>query len=372
VSAPRVLLVSHTYAAPVNRAKLDALAQRLTLTAVIPSRWRDALFDLPSDTSESSTYPLHRLPIRFDGHILRYFFPLRQLRRIIQHTQPDLVCVEEEPSSAVLAQLAFLKRRFRYKLVVFTWENIVRRTGLPLLERYNLARCNGAIAGNSEAATVLHHKGFHGPIRVIPQLGLDPLLFQPQPTPELRRSLGLYQFVLGFMGRLAEEKGLSTLIEAVRELPGVQLLLIGGGPLRDEIATVAHSSSIADRIRLLDAVPHEQVAHYLNGLDVLALPSRTTQTWKEQFGHVLIEAMACAVPVIGSSSGAIPEVVGEAGLIFPEGDALTLRAAIARLQADPVLRSELGQAGRARVLAHFTHERIAAANVEFFGQVLGR
>jgi glycosyltransferase involved in cell wall biosynthesis len=121
---------------------------------------------------------------------------------------------------------------------------------------------------------------------------------------------------------------------------------------------------------VISAVPHEEIPHYLNALDGLVLPSLTTPVWKEQFGHVLIEAMACEVPVIGSNSGAIPEVLGEAGLIFPEGDLTALSQAIMTLQSDAVRRAQLAQAGRVRVLAHYTHERIAAANAEFFQQVL--
>ena len=100
------------------------------------------------------------------------------------------------------------------------------------------------------------------------------------------------------------------------------------------------------------------------------LPSHTTATWQEQFGHVLIEAMACGVPVIGANSGAIPDVIGDAGIIVPERDSRALRDALAELIARPTRRAQLADAWRARVLARFTHARIAAANVEFFNQVL--
>jgi glycosyltransferase involved in cell wall biosynthesis len=109
---------------------------------------------------------------------------------------------------------------------------------------------------------------------------------------------------------------------------------------------------------------------YLNGLDVLVLPSRTQSNWKEQFGRVLVEAMACGVPVIGSTCGEIPNVIGDAGLIFAEGDADALRACLLRLQRDPVLRRDLAQRGRARALARYTHKHIAAETVAVYRRMM--
>jgi glycosyltransferase involved in cell wall biosynthesis len=74
----------------------------------------------------------------------------------------------------------------------------------------------------------------------------------------------------------------------------------------------------------------------------------------------LVEAMACGVPVIGSDSGEIPHVIGDAGLIFPEGQAGTLQAHLARLLADPDLRADLARRGRERVLARYTQAQVAA------------
>jgi len=100
------------------------------------------------------------------------------------------------------------------------------------------------------------------------------------------------------------------------------------------------------------------------------LPSLTRPNWKEQFGRVLIEAMACGVPVIGSDSGEIPNVIGDAGLIFPEGDIVALRDSIARMLADPERRARYAEAGRQRVLAEFTQAQIAAATVRVYREIL--
>ncbi len=99
-------------------------------------------------------------------------------------------------------------------------------------------------------------------------------------------------------------------------------------------------------------------------VDVLVLPSRTTRVWKEQLGRVLLEAMACKVPVVGSDSGAIP-----AGLIFPEGDVAALAGCLQRLRDSPELRRELGERGYARVLAHYSQERVAARTAAFYRQL---
>lgn len=97
----------------------------------------------------------------------------------------------------------------------------------------------------------------------------------------------------------------------------------------------------------------------LNRFDVLVVPSRTRRNWKEQFGRVIIEAMSCGVPVVGSSSGEIPHVIGDPSLVFPEDDVDALVRLLRNLLADPERRRQLGEAGRRRVLAHYTQRRIA-------------
>jgi glycosyltransferase involved in cell wall biosynthesis len=105
-------------------------------------------------------------------------------------------------------------------------------------------------------------------------------------------------------------------------------------------------------------------------MSVLVLPSLTTPTWKEQFGHVLVEAMACGVPVIGSDSGAIPEVIGDAGLIVPEGNVDALADAIQSLISAPALRVDLAARGRSRVQAEYTNDSVARRLAAFWEGVI--
>jgi glycosyltransferase involved in cell wall biosynthesis len=117
-------------------------------------------------------------------------------------------------------------------------------------------------------------------------------------------------------------------------------------------------------------MPYASLPSALNALDVLILPSRTTPHWKEQFGRVLIEAGACGVPVIGSDSGAIPEVIGEAGLIFPEGRVTALVEAIRRLRENEAMRKRMGAAGRRRAETLFSWEAVAAQMAAIYRTML--
>jgi glycosyltransferase involved in cell wall biosynthesis len=128
----------------------------------------------------------------------------------------------------------------------------------------------------------------------------------------------------------------------------VELLLIGDGELRAQLDGQPIPGS---RVRVLNELRHDQMASGYAQLDVLVLPSRTTPTWKEQFGRVVIEALWCGVPVVGSDSGEIPwliELTG-GGLTFPEGDRDKLAEQLTKLRNDTSLRRRLSSAGRGAV-----------------------
>jgi glycosyltransferase involved in cell wall biosynthesis len=270
------------------------------------------------------------------------------------------------------------------------------------IEKRTFARAPWAIAGNAEGADVLRRRGYTGEVRVIPQFGVDPEVFRPRPgdpaVEALRTRLGLpARGVIGYVGRLVREKGVLELLEAfasvaasgprvhaggtppsVAPREGPALLLLGGGPLRREIERRAGGAALRGRVRVLDAVPSTLVPLHMNLLDLLVLPSRTTPRWKEQFGRVLVEAMASGVPVLGSDSGEIPRVIGGAGTVFREGDVRAMGEAILRRLGEiagadrdsaAAQGEEPGGGPRAAALARFSNDRIVGETVRFYREI---
>jgi glycosyltransferase involved in cell wall biosynthesis len=360
----RVLMVSKALVVGAYRRKLELLASRpdVDLSCVVPPAWGTQALE----RLHVRGYRLIVQPIRFNGNFHLFYFPT--LGRLLRSLRPDLVHVDEEPYN--LATFLAVRQALSVgsRPIFFTWQNLHRRYPPPFrwFERYVFHRARHAIAGTSEAARVLRRKGYAGPLAVIPQFGVDPEIFTPPATRTPNAS-----FTIGYAGRFVEEKGLFVLLDAVAGLAGDwRLRLLGDGPLRAALVTRARALGLADRVAVETSVPSIDMPAGLAGLDALVLPSLTRPNWKEQFGRVLIEAMACGVPVVGSTSGEIPHVVGDAGLLIPEAHHVALRAALRRLATEPPLRVDLGRRGRARVLERFTHQRIADQTLAVYRRVV--
>jgi glycosyltransferase involved in cell wall biosynthesis len=146
--------------------------------------------------------------------------------------------------------------------------------------------------------------------------------------------------------------------------------VLGSGPAGEALQVQARELGLANRVSFDQWIPSTQMPAYYRQLDALVLPSRTRPNWKEQFGRVLVEAMACGVPVVSSDCGEPPNVVGDAGLVFPENRADALTAHLARLLADPELCADLARRGRERVLDHYTQAQIAAQTYQVYRELL--
>ena len=360
----RITLISKACIVGSYQTKLEALAEHedVELTVVVPPAWRENGRFQHLERAHTTGYELVVAPLRWNGHYHLHYYPT--LAEILRTARPDLCHIDEEPYNLATWLASKAAHRVGARTLFFTWQNIQRRYPPPFaqFEGQVYRRSHAAIAGNRDAERVLRDKGFEGPIRVIPQFGVDTDLFRPALSREREDRL-----TVGYAGRLVEEKGVSALLEALAQLKGPwRWIVCGSGPLRGQLESRLRELGLVDRVRFHDQVPSGDMPRYLNMMDLLVLPSLTRPNWREQFGRILIEAMACQVPVIGSDSGEIPHVIGDAGLIFPEGDVRALGEAISALQGDDARRRELGQAGRARVLAHFTMRQIAGQTVDFY------
>lgn len=363
----KVLILSKALVVGAYQRQLRWLASEpdIDLVAVVPPYWTEpGVGRVDLERIPPNGYRLLVQDIALNGHF--HLYRWRGLGRLLRSERPDVLHLDEESFNWATCQGMWWGTRIGARCLFFNWANIRRPLPPPFcwFERYNLSHAAYAVAGNREAASILREKGYRGPLAVIPQFGVDVEVFYPG-----GKRLGP-EFVVGYVGRLVPQKGVLDLLEAVARMPSnVRLRLIGGGSLEPELRRRSTALGMEHRVEFLGRVPSSALPQLYRELDVLVLPSRTTPNWKEQFGRVLIEAMACGVPVVGSDSGEIPNVVGEAGLLFPEGDVEALQDRLRTLFEDAALRRELGVRGRERVLAHYSQERVARAYVGVYREI---
>lgn len=389
----RILVASHTYIVDLNCEKLRILAQiepGIEVITVVPKTWNpggvhDATKIIKTEYKDEGSFKIVPISNFSQNHQGLLTFGA-DLIPLLQKFRPQIIHVEQGSRGLAYTQMIVLNQLLglKAKNVFFTWWNLPYTLKLPveILEKFNLKNSHGIIAGNQDGAEILRQRGYTKPIQVMPQLGVDETLFKPQPQPELAANLGINSddFVVGFVGRFVPEKGILTLLKALTNLVNKpwKLLLLGRGELQSEILKTAAENNLQDRLILVESVPHNQVANYINLMSTLVLPSETTYKfktltavgWKEQFGHVIIEAMACQVPVIGSDSGEIPYVIGDAGLIFPEGDFQALANCLLQLIENPDLTKKLGEMGYQKAMSQYTNKALARQQLDFYRSLM--
>jgi glycosyltransferase involved in cell wall biosynthesis len=355
----RLLVISHPAVVNVNQEIYRELGRRgWDVTIVVPSRWRH-------EYSRAAVHPaalegmqdaLRPTPVLLAGRPQRHVY-LTSCRMLCARSRPDVAFVEAEPYALAAMQWgrAFAKRGTPFG--VQCYENIDRP--LPLLirrQRARVLRQAAFVAARSDSAARL----------ACAWGGVGEVAFAPPAVPAWERlpaappqaeskpaasgpAASERPFTVGYAGRLIKSKGLMDLLTAVRRLEApVEMLLIGDG----ELSAQLHGQQIpGSQVRVLDGLGHDQMASGYAQLDVLVLPSRTTPTWKEQFGRAIVEALWCGVPVVGSDSGEIPWLIGltKGGLLFPEGDSEALASRLTELREFPALRERLVLAGRSAI-----------------------
>lgn len=353
----RVLLLSKACIVGQYQTKLTTLAAMpdMNLTVVVPPGWRDERGFIPLERKHIEGYALRVAPLRFNGHFHTHYYPT--LAEILNNVRPDVLHIDEEPYNLATFHATMNMRRINTdaRILFFSWQNLLRRYPPPFawMEQYVYAHADAAIAGSVDAETVLRTKGFKKQISVIPQFGV-PNSFAPAPAAPLP-----HPFTLGYAGRLVREKGIEILLRALAQVRGDwQLKILGSGPLFQPLEKLARDLDLTARVHFAPWAASDEMPTFYHSLDILVVPSLTQPNWKEQFGRVIMEAMACAVPVVGSDSGEIPNVIGDAGIIVPEGNANALAHALESLIQNETHRRELGARGRARALALYSQQRV--------------
>lgn len=375
----RLLTIGHSYVVAANRRLAHEMAiageGRWEVTAAAPERYPGDLRRIELEPIEGERCRTVALPVRmaFRPHLMRYGRGFRELLR-----EPwDVIHCWEEPYVMAAAQVAAAAPRGA-KLVFATFQNIAKRylAFFARMERRTMRRADGWIAfGRTVEEALGDRPGYRDrPHAVIPP-GVDLARFRPDAEARRRvhRELGWEGDgppVIGYLGRFVEAKGLRVLMDAWRGAAPSRLLLVGGGPMEADLRAFAAGSG--GRVRVRTGVSHDAVPAQLAAMDVLAAPSLTTPRWREQFGRMLVEAMACGVPVLGSDSGEIPHVIGGAGVVAAEGDVGRWTAVLDELIARPDLRADLARRGLERARTEFALPVVARRHLDFFESLIDR
>ncbi|HEY0260593.1 MAG TPA: glycosyltransferase [Lacisediminihabitans sp.] len=281
---------------------------------------------------------------------------------------PDLIDLHEEPNALATAEVLTLRwlRRSRAPYVLYSAQNIRKTYPFPfrMFERLSLRGASAAYVCNREAGEILNDKGLAGRAVYLP-LGVDLDAFgaADRPPPAAHA-------VIGYIGRLEPHKGVDVLLDAIAPHPEWTLRITGDGSERKELTDRAKELGIEHRVEFLGFTDGAGLGARYRELDVLAVPSRPTPGWREQFGRVVVEGMASGVPVVASASGALPEVVGEAGVLCSPDDPADLARALATA-LEPRRWAELREAGLERAPL-FAWSRVAEAQERLYDRIVRR
>jgi glycosyltransferase involved in cell wall biosynthesis len=347
----RVLRLFHSAVVPefLERERLLRTRHGWDVHVACPPAWSEGGNVVTA--SHDSEVPVHVLPIHGKRHPILFWYSQRALRALMRELQPDIVDIHEEPYSLAARGIvhAAVREVPNATIVIYTAQNLYKR--YPLFFRRSerkVLRCvAAAYPCSTEAGQVLRRKGYGGPLYVLP-LGVSAAPPRPEPNDHRR---------VGFVSRLVPEKGGRLAVEAfARASQGVDatLEIVGSGPEEQNLRALA-----GDNVVFTGAISQHEALDRISSYDVLLVPSLGTKRWKEQFGRVVAQALVAGTPVIASDSGSLPEVLGGAGEIVPEGDADALADMLSTLLRDAGRREELARLGRKRAAEALSWDRVA-------------
>ncbi|MGB9707333.1 MAG: glycosyltransferase family 4 protein [Microgenomates group bacterium] len=269
-------------------------------------------------------------------------------------------------------QLAKLRKEKKLKkLIISYWDTIpFNNEGTnrkKYIKYFTLNQADLILVHTLKSKKALINEGINDKKIKIVRLGVDMEKFKPK-----RKSLKS-NFAVLFVGRLVEEKGVLDLFYAFKKvaeknIKKLQLKIIGEGPLKRKLEILIKQNHLGNIISI-ESKRYEQMPSVYQKADIFVSCSKTTKTWEEQYGMVLIEAMASGLPIIAYNSGVIAEILGETGLLVNEGEIDELSKNILRLAKDNHLREKLGKMGRKRALKFFDAKKTAKKLEKIYTQL---
>lgn len=378
----RIAIVDHSFVQGTYRKRWRFLAANhpVHVTLLVPQYWElssaGAKERFHIDYVNENNFKVIPLPTTSNKNWMTYLF--KSLDAKIREIDPDLIHTQHSEMTLVNHQLLLYRRLWapNAKMTFFT----MNAMGVPTEKIHQRLRWQHLKSG-AEAALAhypgckksLREAGFKKPVYLQTSYGVDETLFYPDESKRqtVRESLGCEdQFVIGYVGRLTSDKGVDDLLKTL-PLDDINwsLLLVGDGEMRENIQRRIKRNSWENRFKMTGYIPQKEVPKYMRAMDCFVLGSKTRDDWIDTFPRSIVQAMACETPVIGSDSGAIPFQVGDAGLIYPEGDVVELKNRIRRLANNKRLREKLAKKGRKESVGRFGQRSLAENFYKIMKQV---
>jgi len=377
---------------------------------IIPTEWENFLkkYKLPYF---KKTKIKNLIKIDLINNLINYFFSIWykiiNLENIFKKHKFDIVhCLE--PFSPYTVDIIKLSKKYNYKTIVETWENLpynweyfsylgtpfslfkIERIYHKKNKKYSLTNCNKILAKSKTVKNALILEGWNKDKIETIYYGVDSKIFKPYSEKEKKRLKEKYiknlkiennnkrKFFILSIGRIEYEKGYidmfwatKKIIEEYRNRIDIYWLILGSGNLKNKLKELSKTFGIEKYVKFLGFIDYFNLPDYYNLADIFVLTPNPNIHWLEQYGFVYVEAQMCGLPVISSLTGEISNIVKneETGFLVKPRDSFEIYCKIKEIIENEDLKKEFWKKARKWAL-NFDAERKAKEHAEFYKSIL--